>query len=47
VGAAADSSSPFVLPATTANRAAVVYLDFRTGSGGNGLLGDVYTQLLQ
>ena len=46
-GSDADSVTSYVLATPNANRASIIWLDFRTSSGGNGLNGDVYAQLLQ
>jgi hypothetical protein len=43
----ADSQSPFILTSPSINRAAVIWIDFRTTTGQNGSNGDVWARLLQ
>jgi hypothetical protein len=46
-GSAADSQSPNVLATSAQNSMAVVWLDFRTATGANGINGDIWTRRSQ
>jgi hypothetical protein len=46
-GSAADSQSPLVLATPSQNRMSVVWIDFRSATGANGINGDIWTRLLQ